>query len=676
MSENQYFASLEPEKTASDLLRRANEWYQGLYSNNYFETIQRSYMAYHGMFGGGDGHSISFGGEQGEITNIDINHYQNIAQHMHVMITANKPAFLAKATNADNKSIIQSKLASNLLEYYMREKNLEKYLSKAVESALILGSGYIKMEWNATRGGVYDHDPETNIPVYEGDIEYRNLSPFDVMFDLNRTPEEHDWVLCRTFKNKYDLAAKYSDLADKIINLKTSDQYFSYGLDMMPNSKTNDIPVYEFIHNKTEAMPEGRYLLFLEDEIVLMDQANPYPELPVYRISARDVMGTSFGYSPMFPLLQVQDALNATYSAILSNQSAFAIQSIFVKTGSNINPKSLEGGMNIIEGDVKPEPINFTQTPAEVFTFAKTLETQMETISGVSSVTRGNPEASLRSGTSLAMVQSTSLQYMSGLQQQYIRLMEDVGTGTINLLKTFAQVPRIVMLGGIANKNYIEKEFNADDLSQINRISVEVANPLSQTHAGRAQIATDLLQYGVIKNPEEYLTVLTSGRLDVMIDPVQRHTNLIRSENEKMMLGVKVRAIALDDHVMHIKEHQSVIADPELRDGPVADLVYQHILEHIDLMKNTDPGLLGVLGIPSLAAPQAPPGSPQGAPPEQPADMNMPQQQTNDQQKGPMSEAPLGAEGMDLPALPKVDPSMMMNPDLQQAAMGNVKGMK
>lgn len=664
MSNDQYFASQESEKTASDLLRRANDWYQGLYSNNYFDIIQRSYLAYHGMFGGQDGHKITFGGEQGELTNIDINHYANIAQHMHVMITANKPAFVAKATNADNKSIIQSKLASSLLEYYMRDKNLEKYLSKAVEHALILGSGYIKMEWNATRGDVYEVDPETGAPIHTGDVEFRNLTPFNTMFDTSRTPEEHDWVLCRTFKNKHDLAAKYPDLADKIKSVPSASEYHNYGMDMLSGSKTDDIAVYEFIHNKTEALPDGRYLLFLDKDIVLIDQANPYPDLPIFRIAARDVMGTSFGYSPMFPLLQVQDALNATYSAILSNQSAFAVQSIFVKRGSDISPKSLEGGLNIIEGNEKPEPINFTSTPAEVFNFAKTLETQMETISGVSSVTRGNPEASLRSGTALAMVQSTSLQYMSGLQQQYIRLMEDVGTGLINLLKAFAHTPRIVMLAGIANKNYIEKEFTSDDLQNINRITVEVANPLSQTHAGRLQIASDLLQYGVVKTPEQYLTVLTSGRLDTMIDPVQRHTNLARSENEKMMLGVGVRAIALDDHAMHIKEHQAVIADPDLREGEVADLVYQHILEHVDLMKNTDPGLLGILGIPSLQ--QAPPPPEQMSPPS--SDVSQSQEQ------GPVSEAPLGAEGMDLPNLPKV-PSSFMQPgqaDAQQALQGNV----
>ena len=52
MSDNNYFASQDSEKTASDLLRRANDWYQGLYNNNYFDIIQRSYLAYHGMFGG------------------------------------------------------------------------------------------------------------------------------------------------------------------------------------------------------------------------------------------------------------------------------------------------------------------------------------------------------------------------------------------------------------------------------------------------------------------------------------------------------------------------------------------------------------------------------------------------------------------------------------------------
>jgi hypothetical protein len=39
----------------------------------------------------------------------------------------------------------------------MRDKRLEQDLKRAVEYAIVMGSGYIKMEWNATTGEVYDY---------------------------------------------------------------------------------------------------------------------------------------------------------------------------------------------------------------------------------------------------------------------------------------------------------------------------------------------------------------------------------------------------------------------------------------------------------------------------------------------------------------------------------------
>lgn len=679
MDEIKYWAAKPAKDTAQILLKRANSWYSRLHANNYFTTIERSWMAYYGMFYD-ESHKITFGGEQGELSQMAVNHYQNIANHMLTMITSTKPAFVAKSANTDNKSTIQAKLATSLLEYYMREKNLEKYLKKACEYALVMGSGYIKMEWNATSGQVFELDEETGEETREGDVEFKNMTPFDVLFDTSRETENQDWVLCRTFKNKHNLAAKFPELRQKIEDLKTKSDYFRFVTEMYEYDETDDVPVYELFHKKTEAVPEGRYLLFLAEDIVLMDQPNPYPDLPVYRIAARDILGTSYGYSPMFPLLEIQDALNGTHSAILSNQSAFAVQSIFVKRGSEIAPKSLEGSLNIIEGNEKPEPINFTQTPAEVFNYASILEQQMETISGISSVTRGNPEASLKSGTALALVQATSLQYISGLQQQYVRMMEDVGTGLINLLKEFANVPRVVTIAGIANKGYIEKEFTGDDIAGINRITIEVGNPLAQTHAGRVQMASDLLQYQLISSPQEYLSVMTTGRLDVMTDPIERNNNLIRAENERMMLGVQAKVLATDNHVQHIQEHQSILADPDMReDEEISGVVLAHMQEHIRLMRETDPGLLQVLNIPALPPNplEQPMMPPEAQMPQDPNAPPMPQQvapsQAPDMAQGPMGPVPPVAEPAGMPSLPTVDSALLANPAAQAATMGNVK---
>jgi len=671
-TDTKYFAADEPKVTARKILTKANDWYQRLYNNNYFNTLERSWLAYHGMYNN-DSHTITFGGEQGENAQISLNHYRNISQHILTMITSTKPSFIAKSANGDSKSTIQAKLATSLLEYYLRDKSLERILKKAVEYALVLGSGYIKMEWNTSVGNVYEYDEDTGEEVREGDVQFKNLSPYDVLFDVSREAENQDWVVCRTFKNKFDIITKYPDMADRIQGLKTKDQFYTLRTVRNSFDESDDIPVYEFYHKKTETLPNGRYLLFLEDEIVLIDQDMPYPDLPIFRIAGADILGTSYGYSPMFPLLEIQDALNSTHSAILTNQNAFAVQSIFVKRGSDINPKSLEGGMNIIEGNEAPVPINFTQTPGEVFNYAKMLEQQMETISGVNSVARGNPEASLKSGTALALVQASSLQYMSGLQQQYIRLMEDVATGLINMLKVFAKVPRIVALGGITNRSNMMKEFSGDDVSDINRITIEVGNPMANTHAGRVQMASDLLQYQLIKSPEQYISVMTTGRLDVMTDTIERNNDLVRAENERMLLGLDTPVLATDNHVQHIQEHQAMLADLNVRtDEQMNGIILNHINEHIRLMRETDPGLLQVLGIPALP-PLPPPPQPQQ--PEQQQDMGqrLPHSKAPDAEGGPMGEVPPAAQVANVPQPAKVDGNLLSNPDLQQNSMGNVK---
>lgn len=485
MSENQYFAAKEAKVTADTLLKRAHAWYNQLYTNGYLGKVRDMWMAYHGCYytTPGSAHKISFSGEQGELVNLAVNHIRNIAQHILVMITSQRPAMQARATNADYKSIVQTKLAEGLLDYYMREKRLEKYLRTAVEYAIVFGTGYIKISWNATSGEVYEISEETGSPIYEGDVEFKNLSPYDVVFDMSKeTAYEQDWVLCRTFKNKFDLAAKFPEEADRIKGLQTKSDLFRYRMDLMAYDDTDDVPVYEFYHRRTESMPDGRYLLFLERDIVLMDTPMPYRSLPVYRIAPSEILGTPYGYTPLFDLLPIQDAVNSLYSTVLTNQHAFGTQNIWVPEGANISLKGLEGGLNILQGqpNMKPEPLNLTQTPAEIFNSINMFERLLETLSGVNSVARGNPEASLKSGAALALVQSQALQFISGLQQQYVQLVEDVGTGMINMLKDFAAVPRVAMIVGKSNASYIEKEFSGDDLSQVNRVIVEIGNPLSK----------------------------------------------------------------------------------------------------------------------------------------------------------------------------------------------------
>jgi hypothetical protein len=210
-----------------------------------------------------------------------------------------------------------------------------------------------------------------------------------------------------------------------------------------------------------------------------------------------------------------------------------------------------------------------------------------------------------------------ALQFTSGLQQSYVKLIEDVGTALIHILKDFAHTPKFIALVGKNNKSMI-KEFTGDKLSAINRVVVDVGNPLSRTIAGRVQMAEQLLQMQLIKTPQQYFSVMETGRLEnVFEDEIDQLLN-IRSENERLLEGEPVDATLLDPHRLHIMEHRGVLADPELRKDPtLVNNTLNHIQQHINYLRTADPDLLALIGEQPLAPPmqQPPPGGPGGQPP-------------------------------------------------------------
>lgn len=681
--DNIYFAADKADKLVDYLSESAADWFMGLSETNYLSKIERSWKAYYGDFFDDSGHSISFGGESGEIVNLAVNHFANLANHIHVMVTGTRPAFQCRAINSDQKSLTQAKLGNGLLDYYMREKRIEEILKDAVLYAIVLGSGYIKLEWNATTGDIKDYlepDPRSIVeededgtqydvngnvveplPIYEGDAEISLLSPYDVYFDsTNSYYEKNNWVVCRTAVSKFDLAAKYPELRQKILAVESivdEDKLNSEGL-FARKKKTDNIYIKEFFHKKTPASPNGRYVLYINNEIILEDTMLPYRTLPIYRITPAKLMGTPFGYTGMFDLLPLQEMLNSMYSTAATNVSAFGIQSVMVPREAGVEFEQVGSGMQFIKynsaaGGGKPEALQLTATSPEVYRMMELLERNMETLSGVNSVARGNPETALRSGNALALVQAQALQYISGLRGSYNRLLEDVGTGLLHLLQDFAVVERTAAIAGINNKTEM-KDFKSDDIKLINRAVVEEGNPLFNSVAGRTEIANNLLQMGLIDTIDKYLMVLVTGDLNQMIEGKIDNLTLIRSENEAMLRGEDVQAIWSEKHSMHIKEHMEVLNDVELKKNPeLVGRVLAHVQEHVNLLRKTDPFMLSINGEQALAPAPDPNNMGQGGQPNAPAPQGPGQPPAQDSMVDQAALAPVpGVDPSQLPSQP------------------------
>lgn len=615
-----YWASVPTVEIADEILDRVDRYYKYLSMTGRMDLYRRSYAYfYRPRLTGG---RLNPEGEQGELTVCSINQYRNLLSHLSTMTTQQRPAFEPRATNTDMKSQAQVILATGLLDYYMREKKMERYIIWATDVSLIYGEAFVRCEWDATAGNTYGKT-ETGATVYDGDMKYSNYSPLNCIRDFTlESPSQEVFYILRDTMNKYSLAAKFPDLADDILDdsVDLLEYAATTSLQALGFDESDNIFVYTLLHKPTPALPGGRFTTCLDNGTVLQDGPIPYKDTMVFRMAPDEERGTIFGYTVGFDLLPVQEAIDMLYSTVITNQAAFGVQNVLAPKGHDISTSQMSGGLNLVEYDPaigKPEAFNLTNTPPEIFNFINMLERLGETLSGVNSVARGNPEASLKSGAALALVQSMAIQFSQNLQQSYARIVEDLGTGTIEILQTFASVPRVAAIAGKSNRPLM-KEFTGADLDQISRVIVDMGNPMTRTTAGKVNLADALAQRNLIEDSDQYIQVLTTGRLEPVIEGKQAELLLIKSENEQLADGIKQIAIITDQHAQHILEHKTVLANPEVRVDPQSQNVLQatlsHIQDHINFLQTGQPALIQLIHQQSLPPPAPPAAGPPVAP--------------------------------------------------------------
>ncbi len=682
-----YFAAAPSDKIGDELQSKVDDYYAFLTSSSLVDLWRKSFYAYYGMlpetamtgFGMFAIGTIIAGGAEGEIAKVKINHYRNLITHLLVLTTQSRPATECRAINSDSASIAQAYLGDGILDFFMREKRLERNLRDAVEIALaVTGEALIRLDWDAKAGKQYGVGPN-GAPVFDGDLTAKTYNSFDVIRDTTQTAAANrTWYIFHDVVNKYDVAAKYPALAEEILGTSTdttSARRFIDPTKVIPSSgvgtrATDLLDQYEFMHEPTPAVPSGRYTVFLQGGLVLFDGPLPFRKMPAYRVSGSDIIGCPFGWSIGFDLLGIQELIDKLYSIAATNQLASGIQNFWQPPGNELTKTQIAGGLNLLESVVKPEVLELLKTPAELFEFISKLEQVLETLSGVSAVNRGDVPDNLKSGSALAFVAAQAVTFSSGLQQSYNELIEGVGTGIMQILQDFATTPRLAVIAGSFNRPLM-KTFVGKDLAQIDRVVVDATSAVSKTTAGKIQIAQDLLQSGLIRNTREYLSVVNTGELEPLYESEMSEIILVRSENEDLRSGQPVRALKIDDHKLHVLEHRSLLGNPDSRKDPnLVTAVLDHIDEHIQLqlqLQQTEPALLAILGeqpLPTPQPPQGPPPGPQALPPAHPGPV---QNQMN--AGNPSLAAAQGVRAPNMPHLPAgADPGTQQAFDQMKAA--------
>lgn len=584
-------------------------------------------------------------GAQGEQTGITVNNYHNFIKHRVTMTCQQKLSYDPQAIDGSHKAMEQIRLAKGLLSLYTDRSDidLDGKLRQATQYCQMFAESYVAALWDETKGKPVALDTESGSLVPEGDVDIKVYDPLSVIRDVYRSDGQSDeWYILKEEVNKVNLAVQYPQFEKDIMADSLDAIYKDRQIYPCYSPLSDIIWVWTLYHRRTVAVPGGRKIKFITDDIVLEDGPLPdeYEGIPVHRMTPEDLAGSPWGYTDTFDVLPICNAISRLHSTVLSNNITFGLQHILAPRDGNFTEAQMGTGLTILEWDAakgvayKPEALNLTKSAPETYDYINNLTQTAGTLMGINEVTRGNPDLVLKgaqSGAALALMSTQSIQFNSDLGKAYQSIAERVGTAIIKMLAKRSVVPRQGRMLGMSGKPY-SKQFKGDDLSLIDKVSVKTGNPLAQTTSGRLQIADALLQGQFIKNRQDYMQVIETGSLEPMLESYDMEIALIKDENDAMGQGMIPDAVVFDDHVTHLAEHKVLLASVEARKNPtLISSVTKHIQSHLDFLAGNaqhgpmNPILASIGNQPTLppntpsqillpSMPPQPPGMPQGAP--------------------------------------------------------------
>jgi hypothetical protein len=640
MAGQEYFAAIpDPIRLASEMQNKVRIWRDYASSKGLIGLWEKKLKSNYGISNGGTtSQSVTRGGSQGELSMIKVNDLHPLIQEQLVIVTSQRPAGKASAINTDSTSLKSARIGDAIAEHYMSQAGFEVKYITATAIALLCDEAYVDLFWDKTKGDPIAVDPELGKPIMSGDAVNRAHAPWNVARDPGLPVDQQKWNIISFRGNRFDFAAAYP---------KFSTQILSCGNDNLPQIPMNEIPdgsdgifAHLLIADRTPALPEGRYALLIGDQIVMDnlddDTGNPslpYKDYPVDRITPEDVIDGPVGYAPVNDILGLEEITDALHSIIATNETTFGGQNIVGPQGADLKVTDFGKGVRYFELPPdqvdKLRPLELVRTPPEIFNYIGMLGSKKEKAVGSVSSVLTSQATQGASGSAMALIQTQAIQYNSGIQRSYFRLLSLSMTKLIGILRKYADTPRVAKLVGKTKSSGLKEfKYTGQDLNSISSIVYEMVNPASQTFGGRLTMAQDLIKAGMIKSPKQYINLVATGQIEVLTQDDEADELLILEENEWLSEGKPVSVVKTEIHADHIKSHMSVLSSPKAKQDPT---LVQTVLDHIDQHKTiwqdltlNDPGYLMATGQQPMPLPQPPMPPPPGMGPQAPGPSGAP----------------------------------------------------
>lgn len=513
-------------------------------------------------------------------------------------------------------------------------------------------------------------------------------------------------------------------------------------------TSTDSVYVWEFRHKPTDALEKGRLIKFITPSVILFDTISEVTELRevvpevqadmvlnedgtmpvvvpeyeevkvlkdfgypfgndlfVFSVASERTVGGVSGTTPFFDLLSLQELVDFNAGIIASAIRSGGLQNFFIPKGQSLIKDDIAGGLNVIYyegGGPAPVAQSLLDIKPEVAKFVEAMISSMRQRVSMNEVTTGDVQRNMPA-QAMALLRATSVEFHSSLQASYERLIQRTRTGIIKMLQLFADSERVAEVAGKANQ-WALKEFKKDTIAGFSRFIVEPVNPALKTLSGKVGFAQMLMEGGMIQEPEQFLQLFSTGRLEPLDRPAADFRARIESDKELLMQGIGlppfrtgpdgqplvdpnsglpllsdgistdekgkkiryVRPLISDPLWQNIAEYQTVLAAPGARDNPKVVEATLNAMNYCAQLWENQPPYFTMLHqnpkpfprAPEMTPPPVPPGA-KGAP-EMPPELRQMMEQMEGKTAGPAN-----GPQVKLPSPPKLKNA---DPGLESAA--------
>lgn len=626
-----FFAKEEGPVLADKLLNFISGWSSSTGALGVcLQTARRNRLAYESMLYSSKSFdsAIEFFGEQDELVRMKVPLARTRIRQFVSYMAKKKLNFEAVTEMTDADPLQTARLAKSICDTIVKKQRLQEKSETIAEKMLVEGMCFASCLWRDDKGLILTEPlKEGETLAYEGDvsIDIHNLT--DVFFDWTASSwDEVSWAVLRIPMQRYDLIAQFPEMESDILSLPDyldHERYESKSYDISRSSidpliKHNKVSVYHFFYKPTSALPYGRYTIFGEGSKVFYDspELNVYAGIPMTPFFMEQVAGTIIGYPLFSNLLPAQELLDATYSSIATNTQSFSTPIIMVPKGSDISVSDLQS-MNLVQytplsvdGGGKPENLQLSRTPPELFRLLDILGAQITDASMINDTLRGQPQSNVTSGTMAATLSANALEFINVASQRLYLGLEFLMNQAIALYKIFASVERLVEISGKNNASYV-RTFKGEDLVTLKQIRIQETNPLLSTTAGRLSISDSILQIMQQNRPDlvsKYLMILEGAPASELYEDELSEQTAVQMEIDALLEGQEVMPIITDNHPLYISAYRKLLYNPMVRSqSTLLPIVLSLIEQRLELEQQLDPTLKAILRNQPLPPPPPPP---------------------------------------------------------------------